>query len=99
LIGADVGHLNLHKTFSIPHGGGGPGVGSIGYKNHLAPFVPGHCEVPIEGRSTGAVAGAPYGNAGVIPISYSFIKMMGRSGLLKASQQSILNANYMANKL
>jgi len=99
LIGADVGHLNLHKTFSIPHGGGGPGVGSIGYKEHLAPFVPGHCEIPIEGRTTGAVAGAPYGNAGVLPISYAFIKMSGGPGLLQASQQSILNANYMANKL
>jgi glycine dehydrogenase len=99
LIGADVGHLNLHKTFSIPHGGGGPGVGSIGFKKHLGPFVPGHCEVPIDGLTTGAVAGAPYGNAGVLPISYAFIKMAGRSGLLQASQQSILNANYMANKL
>ena len=99
LIGADVGHLNLHKTFSIPHGGGGPGVGSIGFKKHLAPFVPGHSEVPVEGRTEGAVAGAPYGNAGVLPISYAFIKMAGRSGLLAASQQSILNANYMATKL
>lgn len=99
LIGADVGHLNLHKTFAIPHGGGGPGVGSIGFKKHLQPFVPGHCEVPIEGRNTGAVAGAPYGNAGVLPISYSFIKMAGKHGLLKSSQQAILNANYMANKL
>ena len=99
LIGADVGHLNLHKTFSIPHGGGGPGVGSIGFKKHLAPFVPGHCEVPIQGNTSGAIAGAPYGNAGVLPISYAFIKMAGRSGLLQASQQSILNANYMANKL
>jgi len=91
--------LNLHKTFSIPHGGGGPGVGSIGFKKHLAPFVPGHCEVPIQGNTSGAIAGAPYGNAGVLPISYAFIKMAGRSGLLQASQQSILNANYMANKL
>jgi len=91
--------LNLHKTFSIPHGGGGPGVGSIGFKKHLAPFVPGHCEVPIQGKTSGAIAGAPYGNAGVLPISYAFIKMAGRSGLLQASQQSILNANYMANKL
>lgn len=99
LIGADVGHLNLHKTFSIPHGGGGPGVGSIGFKKHLAPFVPGHIEIPIQGLTSGAIAGAPYGNAGVLPISYAFIKMAGRSGLLKASQQSILNANYMANKL
>lgn len=99
LIGSDVGHLNLHKTFSIPHGGGGPGVGSIGYMRHLAPFVPGHCEVPIEGRTTGAVAAAPYGNAGVLPISYAFIKMSGQKGLLATSQQAILNANYMANKL
>ena len=99
LIGADVGHLNLHKTFSIPHGGGGPGVGTIGYKNHLAPFVPGHCEVPINGLTEGAIAGAPYGNAGVLPISYAYIKMSGKSGMLAASQQSILNANYMANKL
>lgn len=60
LIGADVGHLNLHKTFSIPHGGGGPGVGTIGFKKHLAPFVPGHCEVPINGLKDGAIAGAPY---------------------------------------
>ena len=77
LIGADVGHLNLHKTFAIPHGGGGPGVGSIGYKKHLAPFVPGHSVIPIEGRNSGAVAAAPYGNAGVTPISYAFIKMTG----------------------
>lgn len=77
LIGADVGHLNLHKTFAIPHGGGGPGVGSIGFKKHLAPFVPGHSVIPIEGRNTGAVAAAPYGNAGVTPISYAFIKMTG----------------------
>lgn len=99
LIGADVGHLNLHKTFSIPHGGGGPGVGSIGYMRHLAPFVPGHVEVPIEGRTSGAVASAPYGNAGVLPISYAFIKMSGKRGLLATAQQAILNANYMANKL
>jgi len=85
-IGADVGHLNLHKTFSIPHGGGGPGVGTIGFKQHLAPFVPGHNVVPIEGRKSGAVAGAPYGNAGVLPISYSYIKMMGKEGLLQTSQ-------------
>ena len=98
-IGADVGHLNLHKTFSIPHGGGGPGVGSIGFMKHLAPFVPGHCVVPIEGRTSGAVAGAPYGNAGVLPISYAFIKMSGREGLLKCAQNAILNANYLASKL
>lgn len=86
LIGADVGHLNLHKTFSIPHGGGGPGIGSIGYKQHLAPFVPGHCEVPINGLKTGSVAGAPYGNAGVLPISYAYIKMSGKKGMLAAAQ-------------
>jgi glycine dehydrogenase len=85
LIGADVGHLNLHKTFSIPHGGGGPGVGSIGFKNHLAPFVPGHSVIPVNGRTSGAVSGAPYGNAGVMPIAYAFIKMSGKEGLLKTS--------------
>jgi glycine dehydrogenase len=82
LIGADVGHLNLHKTFAIPHGGGGPGVGTIGFKKHLEPFVPGHSVKPIEGRESGSVAGAPYGNAGVLPISYSYIKMSGKDGLL-----------------
>jgi len=91
--------LNLHKTFSIPHGGGGPGGGCIGYKRHLQPFVPGHCEVPIKGKTSGAVAGSPYGNAGALPIAYAYIKMAGRSGLLETSQQAILNANYMANKL
>lgn len=84
-IGADVGHLNLHKTFSIPHGGGGPGVGSIGFKEHLRPYVPGHCVVPIDRRDTGAVAGAPFGNAGVVPISYSYIKMSGKKGLREAA--------------
>merc|ERR1712031_129667 len=99
MIGADVCHLNLHKTFSIPHGGGGPGLGPICVRKHLEPFVPGHCEVPIEGRTTGAVAGAPYGNAGVVPISYSYIKMSGKSGLREAAVQAILNANYMAARL
>lgn len=84
-IGADVGHLNLHKTFSIPHGGGGPGVGCIGYKNHLAPFVPGHVEVPVDGKTSGAVCSSPYGNAGVLPISYAYIKMSGKEGLLQAA--------------
>ena len=99
LIGADVGHLNLHKTFSIPHGGGGPGVGAVGYKSHLEPFVPGHVNKPIEGRNTNAVSGAPYGNAGVLPIAYSYIKMSGKKGLLQASQVAILNANYIAKRL
>ena len=82
LIGADVGHLNLHKTFAIPHGGGGPGVGAIGAKQHLKPFIPGHCVAPVAGRKDGAVAAAPYGNGGILPISYSFIKLLGKSGLL-----------------
>lgn len=89
----------MHKTFSIPHGGGGPGVGSIGFKKHLKPFVPGHSVVPVDGRSTGAVSGSPYGNAGVIPIAYSYIKMSGKTGLLKTAQQAILNANYIATRL
>lgn len=98
-IGADVGHLNLHKTFAIPHGGGGPGVGAIGCVKALEPFLPGHCVMPIKGRSDGAVNGAPYGNAGVLPISYSYIKLTGASGLLQCSQIAILNANYMAEQL
>jgi len=96
-IGADVGHLNLHKTFSIPHGGGGPGMGPIGCKKHLEPFLPGHPIMPVDGRKTNAVAGAPYGSAGILPISYTYIKMMGRDGLLKSSQQAIMNANYLAD--
>ena len=98
-IGADVGHLNLHKTFSIPHGGGGPGVGPIGVKKHLEPFMPGHPVVPINGRNTLAVAAAPYGSAGILPISYAYIKMMGRDGLLASSQHAIMNANYIADQL
>jgi glycine dehydrogenase len=99
MIGADVGHLNLHKTFAIPHGGGGPGIGCIGYKKHLEPFVPGHSVVPVDGRNQNAVSGSPYGNAGVIPVSYSYIKMSGKKGLLLAAQHAILNANYIKCKL
>jgi glycine dehydrogenase len=84
-IGADVGHLNLHKTFSIPHGGGGPGIGAIGAGKHLEPFLPGHSVVPVDGRSSGAVNGAPYGNAGVLPISYTYIKMCGGRGLMECA--------------
>ncbi len=84
-IGADVGHLNLHKTFSIPHGGGGPGVGAIGCSKELEAFLPGHCVMPINGRKDGAVNGAPYGNAGVLPISYTYIKLCGAKGLLQSS--------------
>ena len=85
IIGADVGHLNLHKTFAIPHGGGGPGVGAIGAKMHLKQFIPGHAVAPIGGRKDGAVSAAPYGNGGILPISYSFIKLLGTEGLLKSA--------------
>ena len=95
-IGADVGHLNLHKTFSIPHGGGGPGVGPIGVKKHLIPFMPGHPIIPVEGRSELTVASAPFGSAGILPIPYAYIKMMGKEGLLASSQHAIMSANYLA---
>jgi glycine dehydrogenase len=112
-IGADVCHLNLHKTFCIPHGGGGPGVGSIGVAAHLAPFLPGHvvddaasgdlCGNTIEGitvpKKHGAVAAAPFGSAAILPISWMYIKMMGPDGLKRATEHAILNANYMAQRL
>ncbi|SUB81435.1 Glycine dehydrogenase [decarboxylating] [Pragia fontium] len=100
-IGADVSHLNLHKTFSIPHGGGGPGMGPIGVKKHLAPFVPGHSVVHLEGVTTslGAVSAAPFGSASILPISWMYIHMMGAEGLKMASQVAILNANYIARRL
>mmetsp|Transcript_36322 Transcript_36322/g.35203 ORF Transcript_36322/g.35203 Transcript_36322/m.35203 type:complete len:379 (-) Transcript_36322:30-1166(-) len=98
-IGADVGHLNLHKTFSIPHGGGGPGIGPVGVKKHLTKFLPGHPVIPVDGRSSLSVAAAPYGSAGILPISYAYIKLMGKRGLLESSVQAILNANYLAEEL
>lgn len=100
-IGADVSHLNLHKTFSIPHGGGGPGMGPIGVKRHLAPFVPGHSVVHVEGVTTalGAVSAAPFGSASILPITWMYIHMMGAEGLKMASQVAILNANYIAQRL
>ncbi|PWC12050.1 glycine dehydrogenase (aminomethyl-transferring) [Brenneria roseae subsp. americana] len=100
-IGADVSHLNLHKTFCIPHGGGGPGMGPIGVKAHLAPFVPGHQVVKIDGVLTGqgAVSAAPFGSASILPISWMYIRMMGAEGLKQASQTAILNANYIATRL
>ncbi|QZN96531.1 aminomethyl-transferring glycine dehydrogenase [Symbiopectobacterium purcellii] len=100
-IGADVSHLNLHKTFCIPHGGGGPGMGPIGVKAHLAPFVPGHQVVQIDGLLTtqGAVSAAPFGSASILPISWMYIRMMGAEGLKNASQVAILNANYIATRL
>ena len=100
-IGADVSHLNLHKTFCIPHGGGGPGMGPIGVKAHLAPFVPGHSVVQIDGVLTqqGAVSAAPFGSASILPISWMYIRMMGAEGLKQASSVAILNANYIASRL
>jgi len=95
-FGGDVSHFNLHKTFCIPHGGGGPGVGPIGVKAHLAPFLPGHRQLE---RREGAVSAAPYGSASILPISWMYLKMMGGEGLTRASQVAILNANYIARRL
>ena len=96
-FGGDVSHLNLHKTFCIPHGGGGPGVGPIGVKAHLAPFLPGHGE-QLE-RKQGAVSAAPFGSASILPITWMYIRMMGGQGLKRASQAAILGANYIARRL
>ena len=99
-IGADVCHLNLHKTFCIPHGGGGPGVGPIGVAEHLVPFLPGHVLVPTGGdRAIGAVSAAPWGSASILPISWMYIQMMGAAGLKRASEIAILSANYIAKRL
>ena len=104
-LGADVCHMNLHKTFCIPHGGGGPGMGPIGVRAHLAPFLPGHAVVkgvnPAAGRNgdQGAVSAAPWGSASILPISWMYIAMMGGEGLRKATIMAILNANYMAKRL
>jgi len=99
-IGADVCHLNLHKTFCIPHGGGGPGMGPIGVVEKLAPFLPGHPLVKTGGnQAIGPVSAAPYGSASILAISYAYIAMMGAEGLKKATEYAILNANYIKNKL
>ncbi|MDO9477612.1 MAG: aminomethyl-transferring glycine dehydrogenase [Pseudohongiella sp.] len=100
-IGADVSHVNLHKTFCIPHGGGGPGMGPIGIKKHLAPFVANHSVVKLDGPNvdSGAVSAAPWGSASILPISWMYISMMGASGLLKSTQVAILSANYIAQRL
>ncbi len=99
-IGGDVCHLNLHKTFCIPHGGGGPGMGPICVADHLAPFLPRHPMVEVGGRDgIGAVSAAPYGSPGILPISYAYIVMMGTEGLELATQTAILNANYVASRL
>jgi glycine dehydrogenase len=99
-IGADVCHLNLHKTFCIPHGGGGPGMGPIGVASHLAPFLPGHSVIPTGGtQAIGEVSQAPWGSASILPISWMYIRMMGPDGLLQATKIAILNANYIARRL
>src|SRR5690606_9825213 len=99
-IGADVCHLNLHKTFTIPHGGGGPGMGPIGVAAHLAPFLPGHPVVETGGeQAIGPVSAAPWGSPGILPIPWMYIRMMGPDGLKRASEVAILNANYIAKRL
>ncbi len=99
-IGADVCHLNLHKTFAIPHGGGGPGVGPIAVREHLTPFLPGHPFAPATSASAlGPVSAAPWGSASILPISWAYIRMMGARGLVRATEVAILNANYMARRL
>lgn len=100
LIGADVCHLNLHKTFAIPHGGGGPGMGPIGVASHLLPFLPGHTQVSIGGsESIKAVSAAPFGSALILLISYGYIKMLGSTGLTESTRIAILNANYIKDRL
>ncbi|MDN5620530.1 MAG: aminomethyl-transferring glycine dehydrogenase [Psychrobacter sp.] len=100
-VGADVLHMNLHKTFCIPHGGGGPGMGPIGMKAHLAPFMANHTLSPVHNaqKDCSAVSAAPYGSASILPISWMYIAMMGRDGLLKATELALLNANYVAAQL
>ncbi|MGA7271758.1 MAG: aminomethyl-transferring glycine dehydrogenase, partial [Acidimicrobiia bacterium] len=100
-FGADVSHLNLHKTFTIPHGGGGPGVGPIGVRAHLAPFLPNHPLVPEAGPATGVgpIASAPWGSAGILPIPWTYIRLMGPEGLRTATEMAILSANYLARRL
>jgi glycine dehydrogenase len=99
-IGADVCHLNLHKTFCIPHGGGGPGMGPIGVMSHLVPFLPGHSVVNLGGKeSIGAISAAPWGSSSILPISWMYIAMMGADGLTEATKVAILNANYIARRL
>jgi glycine dehydrogenase len=100
-FGADVSHINLHKTFCIPHGGGGPGVGPIGVRAHLAPYLPNHPLVAEAGPATGigAISAAPWGSAGILPIPWMYIRMMGGEGLTRATEVAILNANYLAQRL
>ena len=98
-IGADVCHLNLHKTFCIPHGGGGPGMGPIAVAKHLAPYLPGHPLAPHGSQPVGPVSAAPWGSASILPISFAYIAMMGEPGLRRATEVAILSANYIAHRL
>ena len=100
-FGGDVSHLNLHKTFAIPHGGGGPGVGPVAVRSHLAPYLPNHPLAPEAGPNTGVgpVSGAPYGSASILPISWAYVRLMGGAGLTRATQVAILSANYIAARL
>jgi glycine dehydrogenase len=106
-FGADVSHLNLHKTFCIPHGGGGPGVGPVAVRSHLAPFMPSHPMRPEAGPTArgfdnggiGPVSGAPWGSAGILPIPWAYIRLMGGDGLTRATQTAVLSANYIAHRL
>jgi glycine dehydrogenase len=100
-FGGDVSHLNLHKTFCIPHGGGGPGVGPVAARAHLAPFLPNHPMVPDAGPETGPgpISGAPWGSASILPISWAYVRLMGPDGLTNATEVAILNANYLAERL
>lgn len=100
-FGGDVSHLNLHKTFCIPHGGGGPGVGPVGVRAHLAPYLPNHPLQPEAGPETGVgpISAAPWGSAGILPISWSYVRLMGGEGLKRATQVAVLSANYIAKRL
>ncbi|WP_306513218.1 aminomethyl-transferring glycine dehydrogenase [Janibacter hoylei] len=100
-FGADVSHLNLHKTFCIPHGGGGPGVGPVAVREHLTPYLPNHPLAPAAGPETGVgpISAAPYGSAGILPISWAYVRLMGGDGLARATQIAVLNANYVAARL
>ena len=99
VFGGDVSHLNLHKTFAIPHGGGGPGVGPVVARAHLAPFLPGHPLDPFGGRADGAVSAAPHGSASILPISWAYIRLLGATGLREATAGALLAANYVAVRL
>ena len=100
-FGGDVSHLNLHKTFCIPHGGGGPGVGPVGVRAHLAPYLPNHPLQPAAGPETGVgpISAAPWGSAGILPISWAYVRLMGGEGLKRATQVAVLGANYIAKRL